>query len=330
MWSLAAMKLVLFLIIIVLVVNTIVATIMGKKEDLRAAKRAAKAKLSPKPEKEDLRAAKRAAKAKLSPKPKDRQAQDHARAAQRASKPPPKAKHQRRNSARDLQRAENLAQQLAQVLPTSSVAAPAITPTAAAATAPPSITSPWQLGNKVECNFADGSTRTVIIQSIGISTTNSAEVWLEDPVDPFAGESFTVLLSALRPVGGVVDPEYEALMASKLIESNRNRFVEEPSGQCGAASVGRQASDNRSASDAQHVRFARELAANAIENQFDLMTDVCGTADDLTQRIRMHRRVADEESCSPENYLDDNVLIALAAYTQRSIYIVSYAVVGSG
>ena len=31
------MKLVLFLIIIVLVVNTIVATIMGKKEDLRAA-----------------------------------------------------------------------------------------------------------------------------------------------------------------------------------------------------------------------------------------------------------------------------------------------------
>jgi hypothetical protein len=174
---------------------------------------------------------------------------------------------------------------LAQVLSTSSVAAPAITPTAAAATAPPSITSPWQLGNKVECNFADGSTRTVIIQSIGISTTNSAEVWLDDPVDPFAGESFTVLLSALRPVGGVVDPEYEALMASKLIESNRNRFVEEPSGQCGAASVGRQASDNRSASDAEHVRFARELAANAIENQFDLMTDVCGTADDLTQRV---------------------------------------------
>jgi hypothetical protein len=35
--SLAAMKIVLFLIIIVLVVNTIVATIMGKKEDLRAA-----------------------------------------------------------------------------------------------------------------------------------------------------------------------------------------------------------------------------------------------------------------------------------------------------
>ena len=32
------------MIIIVLVVNTIVATIMGKKEDLRAAKRAAKAK----------------------------------------------------------------------------------------------------------------------------------------------------------------------------------------------------------------------------------------------------------------------------------------------
>ena len=74
-------------------------------------------------------------------------------------------------------------------------------------------------------------------------------------------------------------------MASKLIESDRDRCVEAASGQCGAASVGRQASDNRSASDAEHVRFARELAANAIENQFDLMTDVCGTADDLTQRV---------------------------------------------
>ena len=304
MWSLAAMKLVLFLIIIVLVVNTIVATIMGKKKDLRAAKQAAKAKLSP--------------------KPKDQQARDRARAAQRASKPPPVVYNLLRANGRALERAENLAQQLAQALPTSSVATPAITPTAAAATAPPSITSPWQSGNMVECDFPGDKTCTVIIQSIGISTTNSAEVWLEDPVDPFAGESFTVLLSALRPVGGVVDPEYEALMASKLIESNRNRFVEEPSGQCGAASVGRQASDNRSASDAQHVRFARELAANAIENQFDLMTDVCGTADDLTQRIRMHRRVSGEASCSPENYLDDNDLIALAAYTQRSIYIVSY------
>ena len=186
---------------------------------------------------------------------------------------------------RALERTENLAQQLAQALPTSSVATPAITPTAAAATAPPSITSPWQSGNMVECDFPGDKTCTVIIQSIVISTTNSAEVWLDDPVDPFAGESFTVLLSALRPVGWVVDPEYEALMASKLIESNRNRFVEEPSGQCGAASVGRQASDNRSASDAEHVRFARELAANTIENQFDLMTDVCGTADDLTQRV---------------------------------------------
>ena len=79
-----------------------------------------------------------------------------------------------------------------------------------------------------------------------------------------------------------------------------------------------------SASDAEHARFARELAATAIENQFDLMTDVCGTADDLTQRIRMHRRVSGEASCSPENYLDDNDLIALAAYTRRPIYIVSY------
>ena len=220
------MKLVLFLIIIVLVVNTIVATIMGKKEDLRAAKQTAKAKLSPKPKDRQARDRARAAQraSKPPPKPKDQQARDRARAAQRASKPPPKAKDQRRNSACALERAENLEQQLAQALPTSSVATPAITQTAAAATAPPSITAPWQLGNKVECNFADGSTRTVIIQSIGISTTNSAEVWLDDPVDPFAGESFTVLLSALRPVGGVVDPEYEALMASKLIESNRNIF----------------------------------------------------------------------------------------------------------
>ena len=193
------MKLVLFLIIIVLVVNTIVATIMGKKEDLRAAKRAAKAKLSP--------------------KPKDKQPPDRARAAQRASKPPPKAKDQRaRNSARALERAENLEQQLAQVLPTSSVATPAITPAAAAATAPPSITSPWQLGNKVECDFPGDKTCTVIIQSIGISTTNSAEEWLEDTADPSVGESFTVLLSALRPVGWFVDPEYEASMARSLLE----------------------------------------------------------------------------------------------------------------
>ena len=78
-------------------------------------------------------------------------------------------------------------------------------------------------------------------------------MWLEDPVDPYAGESFTVLLSALRPVGWVVDPEYEALMASKLIESNRNRRIEAPSGQCGAASIGRQASSNHSASDAEHA-----------------------------------------------------------------------------
>jgi hypothetical protein len=282
------------LIIIVRIVDTIAATVMGKKEDLRAAKRVAKAKLSPKPKEQ--------------------------RARRRAD--------QARKGARALQRAENLAQQLAQVLPTSAVATRAVASSlasaAATATTFPCITSPWQLGNIVECDVPGDKTCTVIIQSIGISTTNSAEVWLDDPVDPFAGESFTVLLSALRPVGWVVDPEYEALMASKLIESNRNRFVEEPSGQCGAASVGRQASDNRSASDAEHVRFARELAATAIENQFDLMTDVCGTADDLTQRIRMHRRVSGEASCSPENYLDDNDLIALAAYTRRPIYIVSY------
>ena len=113
-------------------------------------------------------------------------------------------------------------------------------------------------------------------------------------------------------------------MASKLIESDRDRCVEAASGQCGAASVGRQASGTHSATNAEYVRFARELAATAIEDRLDVLTDVCGTVGDLTQRIRMHRRVADEESCSPDNYLDDNDLIALAAYTQRSIYIVSY------
>ena len=61
-------------------------------------------------------------------------------------------------------------------------------------------------------------TCTVIIQSIGIPTDDSAEVWLEDPVDPSAGESCTVLLSALRPVGWFVDPEYEASMARSLLE----------------------------------------------------------------------------------------------------------------
>ena len=183
------------MIIIVRIVDTIAATVMGKKEDLRAAKRVAKAKLSPKPKEQ--------------------------RARRRAD--------QARKGARALQRAENLAQQLAQVLPTSAVATRAVASSlasaAATATTFPCITSPWQLGNIVKCDVS--------------------------------GELFTVLLSALRPVGWVVDPEYEALMASKLIESNRNRFVEEPSGQCGAASVGRQASDNRSASDAEHVRFAR-------------------------------------------------------------------------
>jgi hypothetical protein len=223
----------LFLIIIVRIVDTIAATVMGKKEDLRAAKRVAKAKLSPKPkeqrarrradqarkgaralqraEEEDLRAAKRVAKAKLSPKPKEQRARRRA--------------DQARKGARALQRAENLAQQLAQVLPTSAVATRAVASSlasaAATATTFPCITSPWQLGNIVECDVPGDKTCTVIIQSIGISTTNSAEVWLDDPVDPFAGESFTVLLSALRPVGWVVDPEYEALMASKLIESNR-------------------------------------------------------------------------------------------------------------
>ena len=82
-------------------------------------------------------------------------------------------------------------------------------------------------------------------------------------------------------------------MASKLIESNRNIFVEAALSQCCATSFGRQASDNHSASDAEHARFARELAATAIESRMYLLTDVCGTFEALTQRIQMYRDVAD-------------------------------------
>jgi hypothetical protein len=91
-----------------------------------------------------------------------------------------------------------------------------------------------------------------------------------------------------------------------------------------AASVARQASGTHFATDAEYVRFARKLAATAIEDQLDVLTDVCGTVGDLAQRIRMRRRVADEDSCSPENYVDDNDLIALVTFTRRTIYIVSY------
>ena len=85
---------------------------------------------------------------------------------------------------------------------------------------------------QVDCNFADGSTRTVVILSIGLPTSDSAEMWLEDPVYPLACKCFTVPINALRPIGCSVDPEYEALVASKLIESNRDRCVEAASGQC--------------------------------------------------------------------------------------------------
>ena len=61
--------------------------------------------------------------------------------------------------------------------------------------------------------------------------------------NPLAGKCCTVPINALRPVGCSVDPEYEALMASKLIESNRNIFVEAALGHCCATSFGRQASD---------------------------------------------------------------------------------------
>ena len=112
--------------------------------------------------------------------------------------------------------------------------------------------------------------------------------------------------------------------ASKQIERNRNRFVEAAWGQCCATSFGRQGSDNHSASDAEHARFARESAANAIESRTYLLTDVCGTFEALTQRIQMYRDVADAKSCSPKHYVDDNDLIALAMYTRRSLYIVFY------
>ena len=74
--------------------------------------------------------------------------------------------------------------------------------------------------------FPTAYTFIVVIESIGIPTNDVAEVWLEDPVNPLAGKCFTVPIYALRPVGCSVDPEYEAFMASKLIESNQNIFVE--------------------------------------------------------------------------------------------------------
>ena len=55
-----------------------------------------------------------------------------------------------------------------------------------------------------------------------------------------------------------------------------------------------------------------------------LLTDLCGTFEALTQRIQMYRDVADAKSSSPKHYVDDNDLIALAMYTQRSVYIVLY------
>ena len=85
-------------------------------------------------------------------------------------------------------------------------------------------------------------------------------------------------------------------MASKLIESNRNRFVGVALGQCCATSFGRQSSDNHSASDAEYARFAHELAATAIESRMYLLTDLCGTFEALTQRIQMYRDVADAKS----------------------------------
>ena len=71
-------------------------------------------------------------------------------------------------------------------------------------------------------------------------------------------------------------------------------------------------------------RFARELAATAIENQMYLLKDLCGAFEDLTQRIQMYHDDADTISCFPKHYVDCNDLIALAMYTQRSVCIVLY------
>ena len=79
-------------------------------------------------------------------------------------------------------------------------------------------------------------------------------------------------------------------MASKLIESNQNRFVEAAWGQYCATFFGRQGNDNHSASDAEHARFARELAATAIENQMYLLTDVCGEYIKHSAQLAAERR----------------------------------------
>ena len=55
-----------------------------------------------------------------------------------------------------------------------------------------------------------------------------------------------------------------------------------------------------------------------------LLTDLCGTFEALTKHMQMYRDVADAKSCSLKQYVDDNDLIALALYTQRSIYIDFY------
>jgi hypothetical protein len=60
------------------------------------------------------------------------------------------------------------------------------------------------------------------------------------------------------------------------------------------------------------VLTSRTLAAAAFENHFHFLVDKCGTPEYLKQRIEMHRRVANAESCSPEDYFDDSDFIALS------------------
>jgi len=99
----------------------------------------------------------------------------------------------------------------------------------------------------------------------------------------------------LRPVGCSVDPEYEALMASKLIESNRNIFVEAALGQCCATSFGRQASDIPQVTPST-LGLPTNWLLPQLKVECTFCSDVCGTFEALTQRIQMYRDVADAKS----------------------------------
>ena len=201
--------------------------------------------------------------------------------------------------------------------------APTIVPAAASSTARPFITTPWKIGSEVECEFSEGNLRTAFIRSI---TTSFATVWSENTANPLIGETYTVPLSALRPIGWSddADADFDELFTNVLINSDRDRHVETASGHCGATAFGRQVSSDRFASDAEYAKISRTLAAAAFENHFHFWVDKCGTPEYLKQSIEMHRRVANAESCSPEDYFDDSDFIALANALRRPVYIVLF------